>query len=103
MLEDAGLLAPISFGPLVDTNVTLTWDDNDEHWFGNALDTNRDVLPPTGFLDLHNTLIVGDAVIGVDLGWLLELEAGLLIAAQCLGCLFFGGVDLEGWMHLAVH
>ena len=104
MLEDAGLLAAVSLGPFVDTKLRFKWNDDNENWFCEFLDTNRNVFPATiSFSHLHNALVIGNAVISVYLRWLLELEAWLLIAAGSSSSLNLGRVDFECGMLTVVH
>jgi len=104
MLEDAGFLAAVSLGPFVDTKLRFTWNDDNENWFRQFLDTNWNIFPATiGFSHLHNALVIGNAVISVYLRWLLELEAWLLIAAGSSSSLNLGRVDFECVMLTVVH
>jgi len=68
VLEDASFLAAITLGPFVNTELAFTWDDDNENRFGKFLNTHWDVFPAAIFLfDLHDALVVGNAVISVDL------------------------------------
>ena len=82
VLEDASLLASVSLRPFVNTQLTFARNDDDENRFGKFLNANWDIFPSAVLLfNLHHALIVGDAVVCVDFGWLGELEAWLLLAA----------------------
>jgi hypothetical protein len=104
MFEDAGLLAAVSLCPFVNTKLRFTWNDHNENWFRQFLDTNWNVFPATiGFSHLHNALIIGNAVVSVNFRWFLELEAWLLITAESSSSLNLGWVDFKCWMVTVVH